>query len=289
MVTLEYDVLRRFPRFSLYNSPYVAHREGRAIDLYPDTNVAPSPVAGTVESTKTTGCPSRPHAVEHDHLVVIDTGERLARILHVDPTVEPGDSVAVGDPLGSMIRSGYFAPWVDNHVHLGFRAYGDDPVRARGSLPVDVDVPIAGTTWDGTGRVVESGETYAILDGPSHPMPGEAYVGITDDSGRFVLDGGLSHYENGGIIPVDAGSDGEPGRLLANGDSSTEPIAFLGTSLGSPTGRNLRWQAVRVLANGTAVTGISFFFGLETIYAKLVCPEVSFEEGTTVEVSLATK
>ena len=291
MVTLGLDVLSRFPRFTRYNSPYAAHREGRAIDLYPRTELAPSPVAGTVESTKTTACPSRPYAAPNDHLIVIDTGARLARVLHVEPTVEPGDTVAVGDPLGPMVRSGYFAPWVDNHLHLGFRDYGTDPVRASGSLRLDVDVPVAGVPWDGTGRVVESGETYAILDRPTHPAPGEAYAGIVEDSGTFALDGGLPHYENGGLVPLAAGTDaaGRTARtaaaLFANGDPGRQ-IRFLGTTLGTASGRELPWAEVSVRANGREITGLSFFFGLETIYAKLICPDVDLEEGARVEVDL---
>ncbi|MFC4548866.1 hypothetical protein ACFO3H_00970, partial [Halorussus sp. GCM10023401] len=38
MVALDAEVLARYPRFSLYNSPYDAHDEGCAIDLYPQSD-----------------------------------------------------------------------------------------------------------------------------------------------------------------------------------------------------------------------------------------------------------
>lgn len=293
MITLGADALARFPRFTLYNSPYISHREGRAIDLYPDTETAPSPVAGVVRTTKTMACPSRPYASDTDHLIVLDTGERLARILHVDPAVEDGDRVTIGDPLGRLVRSGYFARWVDNHVHLGFREYGTDPVRASGSLRLDVDVPLGGVSWEGSGTVVETGETYAILDGPTHPSPGERYVGITDDTGEYILDGGLPHYENGGITPIPADhsavavpQDGAVSQRGQNPDHSVESISLLGTRLGPVEGRELHWADVTVVANGTEITGLSFFLGRREIYAKLITPDTAFAVGDQVDVSL---
>jgi len=161
MVTLDGDVLARYPRASFYNSPYPAHDAGCAVDLYPDgvaerseatesvsrvaassaadwretagrATRAPSPVAGEVVETRTVRCPPQPYAADNDHLVVVDTGEYLARILHVEPAVEPGDCVDVGDDLGRLVRSGFFAPWVANHIHLGFRERDGDAVRASG-------------------------------------------------------------------------------------------------------------------------------------------------------------
>ena len=44
-VTVPQRVLEQYYRFSLYNSPFVAHDEGCAIDCYPEGERAPSPVA----------------------------------------------------------------------------------------------------------------------------------------------------------------------------------------------------------------------------------------------------
>jgi hypothetical protein len=241
-VSLSADVLSRYERFSLYNSPYVAHDRGCAIDLYPgpDIEIARSPVAGEVMDTKTVDAPPKPYAAEHDFLILIDCGEYIARTLHVDPAVEPGDTVDIGDSLGELVRAGFFAPWVSNHVHLGFREREANPYRASGSLPIVPDVRPRALPWDGSGTVIESGGTYAILDAPTHPAPG-AFAGIAgsflpdtsnaaaDGGGNdgtsprdataegsdasdvqdVVLDGGLSHYDGGGALP-DAGGQREP-------------------------------------------------------------------------------
>lgn len=273
MVSLGVPALDPFPRFARYNSPYTAHRAGRAIDLYPGTDRAPSPVAGTVLETRTMRAPSRPYAAPNDHLIVIDTGTELARVLHVDPAVEPGTTLERGDDLGPLIRSGYFAPWVDNHVHLGFRAYGTDPVRASGSIPIDLDVPLQGVTWDGTGTVREAGDTYAILDSPAHPDPGESFVGIADDSGSFVFDGGVPHYDTGGVHLTGPVREGQ------------ETVSLLGTPLARGSG-TVDWETVTVHANGTEITGLSFLLERDQLGAKLICPDVSFALGESVTVEI---
>jgi hypothetical protein len=273
MGTLSAAALAPFPRIARYNSPYAAHRDGRAIDLYPGTDRAPSPVAGTVVRTERMTAPSRPYAADHDYLIVIDTGSALARLLHVEPTVEPGATVERGDHVGDLVQSGYFAPWVDNHVHLGFREYGTDPVRASGSLPVTVDVSVDGVTWDGTGTVREVGETYAVLDRPTHPSPGDRFVGIADDEETVVFDGGVPHYETGGVQPIDGQRPPGAGPTL------------LGTDLAAGTG-TVEWADVRVLVDGRPITGLSFLLERDGLGAKLICPNRSFAVGETVAVEI---
>ena len=272
-VRLSADVLRRYPRFSLHNSPYTAHDAGAAVDLYPEPrdeashvgSPAPSPAAGEVLDTRTVDAPPKPYAADHDHLILVDTGEYVARILHVDPAVASGDSVGVGDTLGSLTRSGFFAPWVDDHIHLGFRATDANPYRASGSVRVELDpaLDLRPVPWDGTGTVVETGDTYAGLDG-----------------GACVLDGGLPHYDGGGAL---GGADG--------------PVSLIDTRVGVAEDRTVSWTdpTVRVRCEsldpaGTAgdpITGLSLFCGRETAGLKLVYPDHAFGVGDRVTVTIA--
>ncbi|WP_122088342.1 hypothetical protein [Halalkalicoccus subterraneus] len=267
-VTLSHELLARYPRLSLYNSPYAAHDRGRAIDLYPAEG-APSPVSGEVIDVRTVRAPPKPYAPDHDHLILIDCGEHVARILHVDPVVSAGEHVEIGDPLGTTVRAGFFAPWVDDHVHLGFRAPDANPYRASGSLPIDLDCAVEPVAWDGTGRVNAVGETFAVLDSPAHPSPGERFAGIADDSGETALDGGLPHYEGGGAF---AGASG--------------PVSLLGERIGTATGRHIKWNPIEVRANGEEITGISLSAGRETLGAKLVRPGHDLSIGDRVEVEI---
>jgi hypothetical protein len=271
-VTLGADTLARYRRFSLYNSPFVAHEEGCAIDLYPpaDATTVPSPVAGEVVDTRAVQAPPKPYAAEQDHLILVDTGDRVARTLHVEPAVEAGERLAVGDPLGTPVRAGFFAPWVPNHVHLGFRAPGANHYRASGSLPIELgaDVDLRRVEWDGSGTVVERGETYARLDRPAHPAPGEAFAGIA--AGGGVLDGGFPHYDGGGLL----------------GGRESGPVALAGATVGDVDGRNVAWRDREVRVDGTPITGIALFCAWEDIGAKLVGEGVDVDVGDEVRVTI---
>jgi len=304
-VTLEEPFLEPYARFSLYNSPYAAHDRGCAIDLYPGTlrdgrtTVAPSPVAGTVLETKTVRAPPKPYAPDHDHLLLIACDEAalersgirietedadsagtpgtslVCRVLHVEPTVEPGDHVEIGDSLGRLVRAGFFAPWVDNHLHVGFRRPDQHLERAGGSLPLTVGstVELAALEWDGTGTVVERGETYAVLDAPVNPDPGNEFVGIAADCGS-VLDGGIPHYDNGGLL----------GRAS---DSGAGVVSLWGTSLGTPDGRTVEWDDLTVTVDGVPITGLSCFCARDAHFgAKLICPDLECAVGDDVRVRI---
>ena len=272
MVTLPASVVARYDRVSRYNSPYPAHDRGCAVDLYPgpDADAAASPVAGEVLDATTVRAPNKPYAVEHDHLILVDTGDRVARILHVAPAVESGERVAVGDPLGATIRSGFFAPWVDDHLHLGFRPGDRNLYRAAGSLPVELGVSVEPLAWDGTGTVVATGGTYAVLDAPAHPSPGDGFIGVASDEG-VALDGGLAHYAGGGAF----------GRVEG-------PVSLLGTRVGvADADGTVRWDDVTVVANGRELTGLSLFAARDAGFgAKLVHRDGDFAVGDRVEVTV---
>jgi hypothetical protein len=283
-VTLPADAVAPFRRLSLYNSPYPAHDRGCAVDLYPDSNDGMSPVAGEVLDTRTVRTPQKPYAAEHDHLVLIDCDEAwcaaaggadvVARVLHVDPAVEADDHVAVGDSLGEMVRSGFFAPWVDNHVHLGFRTREQNLHRASGSLPLSLPVSPTPLAWDGTGVVVETGETYVVLDTPTHPGRAAGWCGIAAVSGPVtgVLDGGLPHYDGGGLFVAGEGDGGDA--------AVGAPVSLLGTVVGNRVGRTVTWHDVTVELDGRPVVGLSLFLARDgPAGAKVVCPGHTLERG----------
>ncbi|WP_460559574.1 hypothetical protein [Halorubrum pallidum] len=282
-VAIPSAVLGRYRRFSRFNSPYRAHDDGSAIDLYPSGSTGPSPVSGVVRETRTVGCPDRPYAADEDHLIVVDLDEAwcrrtgappgtVARLLHVVPAVEAGDRVAVGDTLGELTRSGFFGRWVDDHVHLGFRPPETDPIRASGSLPVTAAVDVEAVEWDGTGTVVERGPTHVVLDAPSHPAPGERFAALASDEG-VPLDGGLTHYAGGGTFrerPLDDGT----------------ALSLWGSRVGVARGRSIRWDDAAVVANGERVTGLSLFGARDGVGAKVVWREPAVDVGDEVRIGV---
>jgi hypothetical protein len=323
MVGLSAEVVGRYERFTLYNSPYPAHDRGHAADVYPGENAVASPVAGEVLDARTVRCPPREYAVDEDHLVVVGVDEErspglrrtpgdpasfVARLLHVDPAVGSGDEIAVGDPLGTLVRSGFFGRWVDNHLHLEFRDADRDPYRARGSLPLALGVDVSPLPWDGTGTVVETGPTHALVDAPDNDADG--FAAMATDDGR-PLDGGLAHYSGGGLLddcglhgggldgtgkPGDSGGlrdghglhDGD-GRQDGGGPDGTPgregPVHLLGSQVGVADGRDVTWNGLAVLADvdgrgtGRRATGLSLFASRVEFGAKLV-----FHEGHDLAV-----
>jgi hypothetical protein len=176
-----------------------------------------------------------------------------------------------------MVRSGFFAPWVDNHVHLGFRTPDQNLHRASGSLPLSLPVSPTPLAWDGTGRVAETGETYVVLDTPRHPGPDTGWCGIGVgegvDGGGGVLDGGFPHYDGGGVFRQGASA------------TTTEPVSLLGHPVGDRRGRTVTWRDVRVEIGGRAAVGLSLFLARDApAGAKVVCPEHDFERGDRLTV-----
>lgn len=271
-VTIPAGVLRRYARVSRFDSPYPAHDRGHAIDLYPDDG-APSPVAGTVLDVRSVRAPTRagPGLARRDHLVLVDVGDAIARLLHVDPAVRPGDRVEAGERLGRPVRSGYFDPWVGHHVHLELRPPDRDPVRASGSVPIGLGTRPLPVAWDGVGRVREAGPDWVRLDAPAHPAPeGGRLAGIAVDGGGAILDGGLPHYPAGGVVPA---LDG--------------PVGLLGTTVGRARDGVVEWEDVRILANGEPIVGLSLHVARgDDLGAMLVRPDHDFGIGEEIRVHI---
>ena len=276
VVGLSRTVLEQYRYVSRFDSPYDAHRSGVAIDLYPNGQEAPSPVAGVVRSTARVTARSRPYAIDTDVVTVIETDKHLARILHVDPEVEPGETVGVGDRLGRLLRSGYFGPWVEDHIHLEFRSRDADVRRARGSLPIDIELPVEPVTWDGSGRVIELAPSYAVLDRPGGQRVDDTFYGLATDCGAAV-DGGIAHYTGGGLHDLTGG-----------------PVSVLGERVGTASpdpGRGslsrIWWNAVTITANGAPIRGLGCRLwrgGHGGV--TLVQPEADFSLGEHVQVAV---
>lgn len=263
------ELLSQYARYSLYNSPYPSHDTGKAIDLYPGHSTAYSPVSGTVIECVTVGCPKTSYASPEDHLILVDCDSYIARILHVEPWVDEDEVIQIGDPLGKLIRSGYFARWVDPHIHLEFRPPGQNPIRAAGSVPIEISQSPAPISWDGIGSIIEQGTTFIRLDAPVSPDSTPA--ALSTDQG-YPLDGGVPHYDGGGILDTTA-SDG--------------CISILGTPIGTVTNQRVEWDSLVILINDRPATGLSLFVSNKSFGIKIVFADGHpFRLGETVQVTI---
>lgn len=183
--------------YSLFNSPYPAHKTHTGIDVYPDLKfgeVSPSPVDGEVIQIRTVKAPTGRGFKDAGHDTVIllksEESDSIIKILHVDPVIEVGDKLRAGEDLGYLLRSGYYGWATLPHVHLEIRT-PDDPLRARGGFQLntvlehDID-----HLSELVGIVVDSTPEYTLVDLnlKSNGLPGS----IGDKPG--LLDGGIPYY-----------------------------------------------------------------------------------------------
>ncbi len=190
--------------YSFFASPYTAHRDFAAVDLYQGRDfgeTAVSPVSGIVFKIMKFDTPTPTKESLPEYLTMIKVKNKLARIMHVEPSVKEGDRLAVGDELGRFIQNGFFFYWVDAGMHVEVRDL-DDYMRSRGTYELKplfnsevkeedkqarelrgevVDVSDRNITVDlGTSNVAKVGDTYAFMDGAT-------LIGYGGVLGRFKI------------------------------------------------------------------------------------------------------
>jgi hypothetical protein len=184
-------------RYAFYNSPYPAHKENTGLDIYPGDGFggeAPSPVEGEVTLIRRVKAPSGRgfEASDHDTVILIenkDNSETVTKLLHVDPLVEVGEIVHVGDPVGVTLRSGYYGWGTSPHIHVEVRS-PLDPIRARGGFPLNlIEVPDEEPVDEIAGTVAHVQPEFALIRLES----GCGLVGSVNGL-PATLDGGIPYY-----------------------------------------------------------------------------------------------
>jgi hypothetical protein len=187
-------------KYSFFNSPYPAHRLSTGIDVYPERNfgdVAPSPVHGEVTLVRKVRCPRSSSFIDHGHDIVLllrslENPKKVVKILHVEPSVESGDVLEPGQPLGTLIRSGFYGFATHPHIHVEVRE-PPDAIRARGghSLCRLTKVTPSRVLDELAGTVTKSIPEYSQVR-----FKGADSFGLTGsiDGVPVVLDGGLPYY-----------------------------------------------------------------------------------------------
>ena len=202
-------------RYAFFNSPYLAHRLMTGIDIYPDSSfgeITSSPVKGEIIQVRRVKSPKNRFFDDpgYDVVTIIrstDNPERIVKILHVDSSVDVGETVHPGQNLGTLIRSGYFGFHTPPHAHVEIRPHFD-PLRVRGGCYIEAlqkfnDLnPIK----ELKGIVVETRNEYARIQ-----IDNLICSGIPTDVGGItgILDGGIplygwfgAHIEKSNYSPV---------------------------------------------------------------------------------------
>lgn len=192
-----------------FNSPYYSHHHRTAVDLYPETDhggIAFSPVDGEVVKVYTFHSPRSRHftAPTREQLLLLKArrSDQYIRLLHIETHLTGGETIRVGDPLGRLIRSGYFHFWTNPHVHVEVRR-ASNLLRAKGSLPIRPWNPatsVEGQPGLTTLTVAAVTREHLLLRSTSILKIGVySGVGCTVDAEPGILEGGIPHYGYGGV------------------------------------------------------------------------------------------
>jgi hypothetical protein len=187
-------------RYAFFNSPYLTHRLTTGIDIYPNLSfgeAAPSPVKGEIIQIRKVKSPKSQlfNDPGYDVVTVIrsaDNSQKIVKILHIDPILDLGDSVHLGQNLGILIRSGYFGLNTPPHEHIEIRP-NFDPLRVRDGCHIEVleSFNDLNPIDELKGIVVETRNEYARLQ-----INSLTSFGIPTDVGGItrILDGGIPFY-----------------------------------------------------------------------------------------------
>ena len=258
--------------FSYFNSPYIGHDNGSAIDIYPYhqewEGAVESPVSGKVVKIKKMkmGQPKQFPTNEYDYGIGIlpeESESDIVRIIHCEPTVTEGETVNLGDHIGKAIRSRYY--WTGPHYHVEVQPL-DSFQRASKSYPLELNYHFETKRPTGSHddieflveSVTEDHITGFAEDLGYATMGKLAGLSVANDESEVVgiLDGGISHYMIGGVIGT---SDLEQGTRVSMLDS---PI---GTVRDTKSGVSVfrRGPSITSFLDNTLLRGLSCF-----IYTK---------------------
>jgi len=297
------DILISVPEdsmISLHNSPYYSHNHGSAIDLYPSNpkfgSPAPSPIDGTVRYIRRFKSPESRwfEAPPFEPLLLVESDENpelLLKILHLDPSVKENDHVYVGDHIGTYLRSGYFHPWTDPHLHIEVRRR-PDLIRARGGLPIDLLNNLESSPFTPSQISCISGQFSLITDEyvlveTRSPLPRLGYYsGLTASIGGVngILDCGIPHYRFGGLYTPSTLGVRSLSILEINGRAVGRVCKSLNSTILFET------LSARIEVNGIPILGLSLRLHLgDSRTVKIIPTDPSsfpFTEGDSAEISI---
>ncbi|MCG3108100.1 hypothetical protein L3N51_00381 [Metallosphaera sp. J1] len=188
----------RFPEGSLvsfFTSGFPSHVKVSAVDVGSyDREDFISFFRGIVLSVERfkVGRPNRYAETDHDYLVVVKSGSKLLKVLHVAPYLEPGEEIKPGEALGKMISSPYTGGDF-RHAHIE---------GLRFTFP-----EIETSDERGIGQVVKTSENFIDVRLSTYSIAGDfrglgCCGGLLNASLPFAGYGGLIGTRQRGVIMV---------------------------------------------------------------------------------------
>jgi hypothetical protein len=254
---------------SFFNSPYVGHRRCSAVDIYPSHEewYGPvfSPCDGVIQKIRKFKMGQKKSFPTEDYDYAIGIAPEgheglLVRVLHCMPDIEIGDSVEKGENLGKTIRSRYFNYWTGPHYHVEVML-PDHFSRPSQSYPIEIRqerVQLHEVDFSEQIECEISKIKRNLLICESRNLSfvsiGQRYGHLASIDEVFgILDAGIPHYEQGGILTdrvLGIESKVEAlGTQLGRVVSSDETVALFAVGKG-----------IRVNLDGERIGGVSTHF-----------------------------
>ncbi|MEM1549638.1 MAG: hypothetical protein QXO74_04475 [Candidatus Methanomethylicia archaeon] len=265
--------------FSFFNSPYPAHKSSTALDVYYPEGEGLMPLdEGLILEVEKFECPvKRFDASNFDYLILIRCSEDVVlKILHVKPSVKPGEKVFLGDPLGRIIISGFLSPWSDIHMHLEFRDIRD-PYRALGAFKLDISKTIDMLPKPENISnifIVDEVFDYYVLLKPLDYINFQCGLTVKVDGEYFWVDGGIPHYDYGSILGFNGFGD-----VKYVNDECIGSIYFHDNNY------SLFKPSCNVFLNGFKVKGVGSYIGLPKLKLILLKEEHNLKIGDIVHLN----
>jgi len=212
-------------KITFFNSPYPAHCEKKAVDIYFGDEIALSPVEGKVVEIRKFEVAKPAYffkvldrdafdfkGEKYEYATIIRSSEnpnKVVKIIHMKPFVKKGEKVEVFQEIGELIRSRLFTFWTGKHIHVEIRN-PNDALRARGGeeLKIIGNKEAKRAKVELKGRLVYINENLAKFALESITKAGSFYgVPALAGENAGLIDGGIPYNGYGAILTkVEEGS-----------------------------------------------------------------------------------
>ncbi|MEM2136592.1 MAG: hypothetical protein QXX09_03080 [Candidatus Methanomethylicia archaeon] len=244
---------------------------------YPDAEGLMPLDEGVVLEVERFECPiKRLDALPHDYLILIKVSSNIIlKVLHVKPSVNPGEKVFLGDSLGRIIVSGFLSPWSDIHMHLEFRDF-HDPYRALGAFKLDISKTINALSnpkgFLNTFVVDDVFDQYILLKS-SYLNNFQCGLAVRVGDEYYWVDGGIPHYNYGSIL----GFNGLGNVHYINDE-------YMGSIFFRDKYYSLFKPSCILFLNGVKVKGVGSYIGLPKLKVILAKEDHDFRVGDIVHL-----
>ncbi len=271
--------------FTFGTSPYYAHQNGLAIDIYRSLSLnnyeALSPVSGKITKIRVLKAPNPKFldGINRDYLTLIENPshpESVFKIMHINPSLNEGDWIEIGENLGTTIKNGYFAPWSSPHIHLEIRPK-EDAIRARGgkNFPLVFDPMFSKKTPIKTKNqykipinIEELTPEFVLcrvkLEGFYHKLAPFCGIKVQIDNINCIFDGGIPHYKGGLVIFHKDCSLSKKGIMKLN-DITAGFITHIRDNFAF-----INFYLLKIYFNEEHVRGVSFFLANNRPLIKII-------------------